>query len=75
MGAVVLRFYPNQKNPARESGFGVYRVEGWLPRSGPAIQVHPAAGYAQLVLHTDRVLKKGSRVDPRAVLDIRKKAA
>lgn len=73
MGAVVLRFYPNQKNPARKSGFGVYRVDTWMaddywPRRNNGLRVVDIRGVPELVIRTDRVFKKGSRVDPLRIL-------
>jgi hypothetical protein len=71
MGAVILRFHPNQRNPARKSGYGVYRVAGWLPRALHDVYVEamgPVYRENALIVRTDRVYKKGSRVDPLKIL-------
>lgn len=67
MHCVALKFYPNQKNPARASGRGVYRVEipllAWIPED-PAIGVERLGPGKTLVIRTTTHVKRGSRVDP-----------
>jgi hypothetical protein len=65
---IAARFYPNQANPARPSGRGVYRVvesyfyEGFGP--APRIRVTNTNGRKCLRLRVTRIFKKGSRIDP-----------
>jgi hypothetical protein len=61
---VALTFHPNQKNPARESGYGVYRVVGRFTGSGRDKPIDLSVGGDRLILHADRAYKIGSRVDP-----------
>ena len=78
---VGLQFYPNQKNPARASGRGVYRVVAYALTNGvePAITVAPAPSVGRhptLYLRTQRGFKHGSRVDPlKIALDAARKRA
>ena len=63
-----LTFHPNQKNPARKSGRGVWRVAScWR---SPAIFRHarpPRVLDGYLFVDADRIYKIGSRVDPKAL--------
>jgi hypothetical protein len=69
MLGVSLKFHPNQANPARQSGRGVYRVhecrDWWTPIYRPTV-IDAAAGRL-LVMRADRPYKKGSRVDPKKI--------
>jgi hypothetical protein len=75
---IALRFHPHQKNPARPSGLGVYRVVNciWAAPTDPLIFVWPAGIFldeakpAYLLLRTERAYKVRSRVDPRKVLGL-----
>lgn len=61
---VALTFHPNQKNPARENGSGVYRVSAcWQERLEGTFPVMRVSDN-ELVMKADRVYKVGSRVDP-----------
>jgi hypothetical protein len=68
MNLVLLTFHPNQANPARASGKGVWRVRGFSAGGGlpntPRVQVV----YGCLILVTARHYQIGSRVDPRNAL-------
>jgi len=67
MNALHLQFCPNQKNPARQSGKGVYRVVGCVPsKVEVAIRAlhDPVSGGSILQVPCSRMLKRGSRVDP-----------
>lgn len=68
---VALTFHPNQKNPARASGFGTYRVaDCWREPDDAATRIffghRKAIVYADgmLVLQAPRAYQHGSRVDP-----------
>jgi tagatose-1,6-bisphosphate aldolase non-catalytic subunit AgaZ/GatZ len=62
---VALVFYPSQKNPARPSGMGIYRVVSCWP-VGIRCAARTAEMYGRRVLFiaTSRKVKAGSRVDP-----------
>jgi hypothetical protein len=64
---VALAFYPNQKNPSRPSGRGIWRViscgEVSVPLAAPRVQ-RLLPGRQILVMLVDRMLKPRSRVDP-----------
>jgi hypothetical protein len=66
---LMLQFYPNQANPARASGRGVYRVYSCgyvLPRlTAPLVHVQHYPGRRSLLeVLAARGYKVGSRVDP-----------
>lgn len=66
---VALKFYPNQKNPARSGGKGVWRVDGHVlySESEPAIEIRSDVGETpgrRLLVIARRFYKHGSRVDP-----------
>lgn len=64
---VCVRFKPNQKNPARASGRGVYRVVGctpWPHAFTKLIRVGKQVGGPFISIISTRALKVGSRVDP-----------
>jgi hypothetical protein len=73
---VKLRFFPNQQNPQRFSGRGVWRVVASYPSRTlrPRIQMFPATdlkgGGMYLYLNAHRQYLRRSRVDPRKVLGI-----
>lgn len=70
---VALQFYPNQANPARPSGKGVYRVaKCWHTGNPNPIRVFPAPkrDCNRLYMQVSREFKPGSRIDPvKAALD------
>lgn len=75
---VALTFHPNQKNPARESGYGVYRVvDSWYdgqalwPEFRQTVRVYQQL----LLLHASRLYKRGSRVDPLKIALAARRAA
>jgi hypothetical protein len=66
-----LKFYPNQANPARVSGRGVWRVvrsyeaqETKLPPICTIENVGAETHTRYLYMTADRLYKSGSRVDP-----------
>jgi hypothetical protein len=60
---VALTFHPKQKNPARESGLGVYRVSDcWERYFGNDESIRVVDG--ELVMPAARRYIYGSRVDP-----------
>ena len=60
---VALTFRPNQKNPARASGRGVWRVAD--SGTWPDVQAMcPSVVGDWLFIGADREYKPGSRVDP-----------
>lgn len=59
---VALRFYPNQTNPARPTGKGVYRVVECFPSEEKGITVNPFSGL--MYMPADRAYLRRSRVDP-----------
>lgn len=71
---LALQFYPNQANPARADGRGVYRVKACIEvpscvRIAGLVYTHPRAR-PLLWLFAARPYKVGSRVDPlRVALD------
>jgi hypothetical protein len=69
---VALTFHPNQANPSRPSGRGVWRVARCWPVSGPfGIKVFPQdEGHTRMYLDASRAYKVRSRVDPRKVLGV-----
>lgn len=68
MSAVVLKFYPNQSNPRRASGRGVWRVKRFFPHSPISLGFF-IVGNA-LITRADREYKVGSRVDPRRIVGV-----
>jgi hypothetical protein len=74
---VALTFHPAQKNPARASGFGVYRVKRCYMVHYPVfegdVHVFLNEGTTIMYLTADRVYKERSRVDPlKIALAVRK---
>lgn len=78
---VALTFHPNQANPARPSGRGVYRVhhagavseyaKGFMrPRARPILLDEGSEPVQVLYLPAKRLYKDRSRVDPRKVLGV-----
>ena len=77
--AVSLAFYPNQTNPLRPSGRGVWRVKAVSGRIPPYLVERPGLTVfpglvtgkgARLVLFTHRPVKARSRVNPRALVGV-----
>ncbi|MBF6571702.1 MAG: hypothetical protein IVW54_22915 [Candidatus Binataceae bacterium] len=63
MKAAALTFHPRQKNPARKSGRGVYRVVACWRMPGHGQRPVCREGRV-LYVEADRVYQQGSRVDP-----------
>lgn len=63
-----IAFYPNQANPQRESGKGVYRVVACGEITAPLVATPRVdkllPGRKILTMIVDRLLKPKSRVDP-----------
>jgi hypothetical protein len=73
---VGLQFYPNQKNPARASGRGVYRVVACSPHDLLGTDILVSMPARHLWMNSTRAFKPGSRVDPlKIALDAARKRA
>jgi len=67
MYLTALAFYPNQANPARASGRGVWRVKA-CTEAAPADNPRVITVNRILILRTRRRFKEGSRIDPKKAL-------
>lgn len=70
---VICRFYPNQKNPQRASGRGVWRVVNcWKIHTRPLFLVTRFEDEAGPLLSVtaSRLYRYGSRIDPRKALGV-----
>jgi hypothetical protein len=63
-----LLFYPNQANPARASGRGVWRVWSCVKHQPADARMRVAVRSGMMFLRTTRAYKPRSRVDPARML-------